>query len=82
MQFNKLALRQVAALNAIPTQIGLMSKAFIVGNIGKALSIVVIIAQLLGVIIVDSPAPLLGDTIDMSQYELTCRQIPYWCRPI
>lgn len=65
-----LAVRQLTALRAVPAQLGLMAREFLIGNVQKGLAALVALVQLIGVVALDYPGPILGDSIDMSAYEL------------
>ena len=74
MMFNsllaKLAVRQMSALTAIPGQ--LLKTVFLLfaGNLKAFIAAVLAVFQLFGVIIFDTPGPILGDEINLKDYSL------------
>ncbi|MCQ2479991.1 MAG: glycoside hydrolase family 16 protein [Clostridia bacterium] len=64
----KLAVRQMSALTAIPTQFSKLPVLFFTGKLKQFFAAILAIFQLLGVIIFDTPGPVIGEEIDLSDY--------------
>lgn len=66
----KLAVRQMSALTAIPAQLSKTAVLFFTGKLKAFFAAVMAVFQLFGVILFDTPGPILGDAIDLSEYSL------------
>lgn len=66
----KLAVRQMSALTAIPGQLSKAAMLFFTGKLKAFFAAVMAVFQLLGVIISDTPGPIVGDEINLNDYSL------------
>lgn len=67
---DKLAVRQMSALNAIPGQFSKLPKLFFTGKVKAFFAALLAIIQLLGVVLFDTPGPLVGDALCLDGYSL------------
>lgn len=66
----KLAVRQMSALTAIPGQLSKAASMLFAGKLKAFFASVMAVFQLFGVIISDTPGPIIGDEINFNDYSL------------
>ncbi len=66
----KLAVRQMSALTAIPGQLSKAASMLFAGKLKAFFASVMAVFQLFGVIISDTPGPIIGDEINLNDYSL------------
>lgn len=66
----KLAVRQMSALLAIPEQISKLPVFLFTGKLKAFFATIMAIIQLFGVVVSDNPGPVLGDEIDLNDYQI------------
>lgn len=66
----KLAVRQMTALNSIPTTLAKLPSLLFTGKIRAFFATILAVFQLLGVIVFDYPGPVLGDRINLDGYSV------------